>query len=85
MSFQVNDVSGQLAFRAIPLKESPPFRSDLSSAAVNEQFDTRDETGLIRCQKQGNCRLEGPVYVSSPMNWTVSTLVWKRLSLKQTP
>src|SRR6266481_9307096 len=37
---------------AIPLKESPPFRSDLGSAAINEQFDTRDETGVIRSQKQ---------------------------------
>src|ERR1700687_4693476 len=25
-----------------------PFQLDLSSAAVNEQFDTRDETGVIR-------------------------------------
>jgi hypothetical protein len=30
----------------------PPFRSDLRSAAVNEQFNTRDETGVIRSQKQ---------------------------------
>src|SRR5258705_12535087 len=37
---------------AIPLKESPPFRSDLGSAAVYEQFDTRDETGVIRSEKQ---------------------------------
>src|ERR1700720_637763 len=29
-----------------------PFQLDLSSAAVNEQFDTRDETGVIRRQKQ---------------------------------
>ena len=28
------------------------FRLDLGSAAVNEQFDTRDETGVIRRQKQ---------------------------------
>jgi hypothetical protein len=27
-------------------------RLDLRSAAVNEQFDTRDETGVIRSQKQ---------------------------------
>src|SRR5258708_149098 len=30
----------------------PPFRLDLRSAAVNEQFDTRDETGVIRREKQ---------------------------------
>src|SRR5258707_7528486 len=30
----------------------PPFRLDLGSAAVNEQFDTRDETGVVRRQKQ---------------------------------
>ena len=35
-----------------PSKSLPPFRSDLGSAAVNEQFDTRDETGVIRSQKQ---------------------------------
>src|ERR1700730_2762140 len=29
-----------------------PFQLDLGSAAVNEQFDTRDETGVIRRQKQ---------------------------------
>src|SRR5580704_9457791 len=29
-----------------------PFQSDLSSAAVNEQFDTRDETRVIRSEKQ---------------------------------
>src|SRR3984893_8702157 len=28
------------------------FRLDLGSAAVNEHFDTRDETGVIRRQKQ---------------------------------
>jgi hypothetical protein len=28
------------------------FRLNLGSAAVNEQFDTRDETGVIRRQKQ---------------------------------
>jgi hypothetical protein len=28
------------------------FRLDLGSAAVNEQFDTRDETGVIRREKQ---------------------------------
>src|ERR1700730_6508610 len=33
-------------------KSLPPFRLDLRSAAVNEQFDTRDETGVIRGQKQ---------------------------------
>src|SRR5580700_10644168 len=33
-------------------KNLPPFRSDLGSAAVNEQFYTRDETGVIRRQKQ---------------------------------
>src|SRR5229473_8715611 len=33
-------------------KSLPPFRSDLGSAAVNEQFDTGDETGVIRSQKQ---------------------------------
>ncbi len=30
----------------------PPFRLDLGSAAVNEQFDTRDETGVIGSEKQ---------------------------------
>jgi hypothetical protein len=25
----------------------PPFRLDLGSAAVNEQFDTRDETRVV--------------------------------------
>src|ERR1700680_4029642 len=30
----------------------PPFRLDLGSAAVYKQFDTRDETGVIRRQKQ---------------------------------
>ncbi len=39
------------AVRVSP-KKSPPFRLDLGSAAVNEQFDTRDETGVIRRQKQ---------------------------------
>jgi hypothetical protein len=29
-----------------------PFRLDLGSAAVHEQFDTGDETGVIRRQKQ---------------------------------
>src|ERR1700720_3697567 len=33
-------------------QESSPFRLDLGSAAVNEQFDTRNETGVIRRQKQ---------------------------------
>ena len=33
-------------------KNLQPFRSDLGSAAVNEQFGTRDETGVIRRQKQ---------------------------------
>src|SRR6266404_3077255 len=35
-------------------QESLPaaFRLDLGSAAVNEQFDTRDEAGVIRRQKQ---------------------------------
>jgi hypothetical protein len=28
------------------------FRLDLGSAAVNEEFDTRDETGVVRRQKQ---------------------------------
>jgi hypothetical protein len=40
------------AFGAIPPKKSPPFRLDLGSAAINEQFDTGDETGVIRRQKQ---------------------------------
>ena len=35
-----------------PGESLPPFRLDLRSAAVNEQFDTRDETGVIRSQKQ---------------------------------
>src|SRR3981189_31833 len=35
-------------------KSLSPFRLDLGSAAVNEQFDTRDETGVIRRQKQRN-------------------------------
>src|ERR1700723_560817 len=30
----------------------PPFRSDLRSAAVHEQFDTSDETGVVRSKKQ---------------------------------
>src|ERR1700681_437187 len=30
----------------------PLFRLDLGSAAVNKQFDTGDETGVIRRQKQ---------------------------------
>src|SRR6267142_5710056 len=35
------------------VKESlPPFRLDLGSAAINEQFDTCDETRVIRRQKQ---------------------------------
>src|SRR6266404_7690162 len=33
-------------------KSLPPFRSDLGSAAVNEQFDTSNKTGVIRRQKQ---------------------------------
>src|SRR5216684_1536759 len=33
-------------------KSLPPLRLDLGSAAVNKQFDTRDETGVIRSQKQ---------------------------------
>src|SRR5712671_2544242 len=45
------DVNVALAVRVSP-KKSPPFRLDLGSAAVNEQFDTRDETGVIRSQKQ---------------------------------
>ena len=28
------------------------FRLDLGSAAVNEEFDTRDETGVVRRQKR---------------------------------
>jgi len=41
------------AFRVMPPKKGlPSFRLDLGSAAVNEQFDTRDETGVIRSQKQ---------------------------------
>src|SRR6266851_7747022 len=35
-------------------KSLPTVRLDLGSAAVNEQFDTRDETGVIRSQKQRN-------------------------------
>src|SRR5258707_4413519 len=35
-------------------KSLPPFRLDLGSAAVNEKLDTRDETGVIRPQKQRN-------------------------------
>jgi len=31
------------AFLAIPPKKPPAFQSDLGSAAVNEQFDTRDK------------------------------------------
>ena len=35
-----------------PFQFSESLRSlDLGSAAVNEQFDTRDETGVIRRQK----------------------------------
>ena len=33
-------------------KSLPPFRLDLGSAAVNEQFDTRDETGVIGREEQ---------------------------------
>src|SRR5467141_4606897 len=33
-------------------KSLAPFRLDLGSAAVNEQFDTRDETGVIGREKQ---------------------------------
>src|SRR5712664_2965827 len=33
-------------------KSLAPFRLDLRSAAVNEQFDTGDETGVIRREKQ---------------------------------
>src|SRR6267143_1824088 len=33
-------------------KSLPTVRLDLGSAAVNEQFDTRDEAGVIRSQKQ---------------------------------
>jgi hypothetical protein len=36
----------------LPVRSLPPFRLDLGSAAVDEQFDTRDETGVIRRQKQ---------------------------------
>src|ERR1700675_1890145 len=32
------------------------FRLDLGSAAVNEQLDARDETGVIRRQKQRHLR-----------------------------
>ena len=32
------------------------FRLNLGSAAINEQFDTRDETGVIRRQKQRRLR-----------------------------
>jgi len=35
-----------------PGKSLPPFRLDLGSAAVNEQFDPRDETRVIRREKQ---------------------------------
>src|SRR5207237_8050045 len=45
--------------RSVPLDETDfvgeTYRSarlDLGSAAVNEQFDTRDETGVIRSEKQ---------------------------------
>jgi hypothetical protein len=34
------------------MTETVAARSDLRSATVNEQFDTRDETGVIRRQKQ---------------------------------
>src|SRR6266851_4610149 len=33
-------------------KSLPTLRLDLGSATVNEQFDTRDETGVIRSEKQ---------------------------------
>src|SRR5258707_15832223 len=33
-------------------KSLPPFRLDLGVAAVDEQFDTSDETGVIGCQEQ---------------------------------
>src|SRR5207253_6487146 len=35
-----------------PVKRVSAFRSNLGSAAINEQFDTRDETRVIRSQKQ---------------------------------
>src|SRR5260370_32200743 len=34
----------------------PCYRLDLGSAAVNEQFDTRDETRFLRSQKQRRLR-----------------------------
>jgi hypothetical protein len=34
------------------MRQRSGFRSDLRSAAINEQFDTRDETRVIRCQKK---------------------------------
>jgi hypothetical protein len=37
--------------RASVTRTSPPFRSDLASPAVNEQFDSRDETRVIRREK----------------------------------
>ena len=33
-------------------KRQSQARSDLGSAAVNEQFDPRDEARVIRCEKQ---------------------------------
>jgi len=41
-----------LASAIVVLDILRPFRLDLGPAAVNEQFDPRDETGVIRSQKQ---------------------------------
>jgi hypothetical protein len=43
----------------IPEKSLPTFRLDLGSAAVNEQFDPRDETGVIRREKRHLSNLLG--------------------------
>src|SRR5215467_2621975 len=45
-------ISASPSCRYNPPKKSPPFRLDLGSAAINEEFDAGDETGIIRGQKQ---------------------------------
>src|SRR6266852_6460730 len=44
-------VSGFMKLAQVARQRSG-FRSDLPSAAINEQFNTRDETGVIRGQKK---------------------------------
>jgi hypothetical protein len=44
-------VNGYMKFVQL-MRQRSGFRSDLRSAAINEQFDTRDETRVIRFQKK---------------------------------